>query len=362
MLRRGLKSLLMRTGYTIARLDATPVNLQRDHHLFLEFGSQPFSGDRAVVLVGTGDGLHGMGKVSPSLYFPKFAYALSKLGVSVVAYHSPEETAKNLSRHPPERTAFVFIYNETFQRELLDSFAALESKLCSPVYNRSEIGRIVGDKFLSNEFLSAKGVPLPRLLTKASTKVFSNARIGSHAAIKVVNPGEELSRDRYNTEFIDTRYEYNGSSYFAAIRALAVTGTMTCAFVRLRPAKEDNPSVHASDTPKNASLIFHFHERLIEANESALLTLCSQLGNALGPGFYAHDILPCKETGKLYVCESGFKFDCQDYREAMWPISSDLPFLKEHFSVDIAEMQAAALFEQALANRQLASDATAFAS
>jgi len=292
-------------------------------------------------------GLYGIGKVSPALYFPKFGYALSKLGVSLVAYRDPVDALLNIGNHDPARTAFILVYNEDFQRELLPKFADLASNTEFRFYNAPLAGQIAGDKRTTNEVFSKAGIPVPLVAGIESTsKVFSNAPIGSHATTTVIDIGWPLDKSLYNTVAIDTAHDYKGKSYYVALRTLAVTGTMISAYARLRPTGEAEISVHASDTPKDPDLISHFHAVLVDANRHRLTQLCEQIGYVLGPGFYAHDILPCRETGELVVCETGFKFDDEDYREALWPISSDLPFLMDHFTVAIADLAAAAIAEQ----------------
>lgn len=76
------------------------------------------------------------------------------------------------------------------------------------------------------------------------------------------------------------------------------------------------------------------------------MDLCERMGHVLGPGFYAHDILPCSDDRQLYVCETGFKFDDMSLREWLWPISSDLPFLSDHFTMNIADRAADELVRQ----------------
>jgi len=188
--------------------------------------------------------------------------------------------------------------------------------------------RIIGDKRATNDIFSKAGIPVPpNAGPQATNKVFSNALIGSRGATAVIDIGRPLDMDRYNTWFIDTVHDYMGKSYYVAIRTLAVTGTMISAFVRLRPTGEAETSVHAVDTPKDADLISYFHQTLVEANRPRLIQLCERIGKVLGPGFYCHDILPSRETGELFVCETGFKFDDMAYRDHLWSISTDLPFL-----------------------------------
>ena len=268
--------------------------------------------------------------MSQLLYFPKFGYALAKLRISLIAYRSPDDALRSIDSHDPAHTAFILVYNEVFQRDLLPRFDDLVSNHKFRFYNAPAIGEIIGNKLATNAYFVRSGIPVPPIEENiATSKVFSNAPIGTHATTVTVDIGQPLDKNRYNTRFINTAYEFKGKSYYVALRTLAVTGRMIAAYVRLRPTGQAEASVHAGDTPNDRDLISHFHAALVEANRSRLVQLCEQIGKALGRGFYAHDILPCRESGKLYVCETGFKFDDQDYREALWRMSSDLPFLSD---------------------------------
>jgi len=277
-------------------------------------------------------------------------YGLAKRGVSLVAYRHPDDALRDIDNHDPARTAFVLVYNEVFQRDEFQRFADLTSHAEFQFYNTPSVGAIIGDKRATNAAFLNAGISVPPMVSAAevtTSKVFSNAPIGTHAATAIIEVGRPLDVDRYNTCFIDTAHDYKGKSYYVSLRALAVTGTMISAYVRLRPTGEAEASVHASDTPKDdPHLIAHFHELLVETNRPQLIKLCEQIGDVLGPGFYAHDILPSRETGELYVCETGFKFDDGSYREALWPISSDLPFLTDHFTIGIADLAAEVVAEQ----------------
>jgi hypothetical protein len=318
-----------------------------DDALFRRLISKPLGGKYTIALVGTSEGgFHGRGKASP-LYFPKFDHALARRGVSLVAYPEPAVALSHIDDHDPARTAFILIYNETKQRELLQNFAELTSRTEFRFYNPPSVGETIGDKRSTNRLFSTTGIPVPPLVnTEATIRVFSNAAIGSRKPTAIIGPGQAIDRDRYNTRFIDTAHEYRGKSYYVSLRTLAVTGDMISAYVRLRPTGEAEASVHNKDTPKDPQLISHFHETLIEANRGRLIQLCEQIGKVLGPGFYAHDILPCRDTGELYVCEAGFKFDDLTYQEALWPISSDLRFLTDHSTYAFADLAAEAVIQQ----------------
>ncbi len=290
-IKRFVQSGLRLCGYRLSRYSAPA---PPDDALFRSLSSGSKDLTFTIALVGTfEDGLCGIGKVTPGLYFPKFGLALSKLGISLIAYRDPAEALRNIKNHDPARTVFILVYNEVFQRELLPHFVDLTSNTDFRFYNAPSTGAIAGDKRATNQVFSKAGIPVPTIVgTEATSIVFSNAPIGSHNTTAVIDIGRQLDSNRYNTRFIDTEHDYNGKSYYVALRTLAVTGTMIAAYARLRPTGEAEASVHAGDTPKDPDLISHFHETLVEANRSRMIQLCEQIGKVLGPGFYAHDILP----------------------------------------------------------------------
>ena len=342
-----IKSILLRLGYSVRPTPPTgQSDLQRD--VFNRFDVPLAAPELTVILVGTTDGLTGMGKVTPALYFSKFSYGLAKRGVACIGYRDCAEAIRNVHRHDPQSTVFVLVYNEVFQREAMKEFATLASLDGFTVYNSPRTGEIIGDKVATNTLLESAGILTPSMVNNTGNKrTFSNARIGSNAAVSIVDAGQSLDPNRYNSLFINTVHDYKGKSYCVALRALTVTGSMLSAYVRLRPTEEHSPSVHASNTPRDPDLIANFHHTLVTSRQQELNDLCEKLGSVLGPGFYAHDILPCRDEGKLYVCETGYKFDDMSYRDWLWPISSDLPFLADHFNLNIADMAAEQIARQA---------------
>jgi hypothetical protein len=346
LLERIIAAVVRHFGY---QLVGSVIANPPDDALFLSMVATSPNRQFTVAVIGTSkEGLGGYGKATPAYYFPSFAYALAKRGVSLIAYRNPADALRDLKNYNPDQTAFILVYNEVFQRELLPSFVALTSSTNLRFYNAPHIGKIIGDKRATNSLFSKAGIPVPVMIdtTTASSKVFSNARFGSHDTTAIIGIGKPLDTNRHNTKFIDTTSEYRGRSYYVALRTLAITGTMISAYVRLRPTDEAEVSVHAGDTPKDPDLISYFQKVLVDANWHRLIQLCEKIGDVLGFGFYAHDILPCRETGELYVCETGFKFDDEDFRVALWPISSDLPFLIDHFTSGIADLAADAVVGQ----------------
>jgi hypothetical protein len=338
-MKRVLKSVLAKFGYAMYRI--TPRGSGHSGADFLNTASAD-NPDLTVILVGTSEaGYEGMGKVSPHLYFPKFVYGLAKRGAALIGYRDCAEALRNISRHDPKRTIVVLIYNESFQREAMKEFESLASQGDFIIYNAPRTGEIIGDKIANNKFLQDSGILTPSIVNgKVNQRTFSNARVGSNAAVNVVDAGQPLDPERYNSSFINTVHTFKGKSYYVALRTLTVTDTILSAYVRLRPVEENSPSVHAMNTPRDPELISHFHHALVTLRQNELDGLCEKMGLALGPGFYVHDILPCADDGRLYVSETGYKFDDMAYRDWLWPISADLPFLDDHFTINIADMAA----------------------
>jgi len=74
--------------------------------------------------------------------------------------------------------------------------------------------------------------------------------------------------------------------------------------------------------------------------------MCSRVERRLGLGFYGHDIMPESGTGKLYLAETGFKFDDLAYSGRMHSIAGSLTFADE-FSNAAIERAADALLSEA---------------
>lgn len=91
---------------------------------------------------------------------------------------------------------------------------------------------------------------------------------------------------------------------------------------------EGDPSVHALNTPRNSKAISEAWASLVCGNMAALRRIAVSAGEALGPGFFVHDVLPASD-GRLLVCESGIKFDDATYANHLASIKNDLPFLSD---------------------------------
>lgn len=318
----------------------------------------PYSDGAEIAIIGSPlGGFSANGKVTPELFFPKFAYELSKQDMSVVVYGDVECFLENRGQDST-KTVVILIYNEevvknsgglTGNIDEMALAAKLEENKNILVYNTVTLGSIIGDKEQTNRLFEDAGVLVPPMVSNGGSgddKVFSIDTHGSGRENFVVQEFDKIDCSRHNTKLVNTLYEYKGKSYYVCLRVLVVGGSMVTAYPRLRLATENNPNVHNADTPLDIDAIRYFKVDFVDKMEAEIADLCSSAGAALGSGFFAHDILPCSETGKLYICETGFKFDDMSYRERLWPISSDLPFLAEHFNIDIAGIAAKAFVKE----------------
>ncbi len=84
-------------------------------------------------------------------------------------------------------------------------------------------------------------------------------------------------------------------------------------------------NVRTRGTPVDAEMLTYFHDLLIKPNVDQIRDIAKSVKDAVGVGLYAHDILPCAETGRFFLCETNFKFYEGMYRFHMQSIAKDLP-------------------------------------
>jgi hypothetical protein len=311
----------------------------------------------STAIVGVSDRV-GRAKMTYDYFLPPFERTLAALDFKVRHYSYREFI---LTGQPHD--AAILLYGEVrAQRHpqflnVLEGAATAARARKTLVVHAPSVGKIVADKTSTNKILSKGGVEVPRLVstTLAPFKVFSNENMGSHAPAHIVNVGKTLDGSRYNTEWIDTRHNYNGRDYYVVLRAMAVGSRCTSILLRMRPVDDGDASVHNTDTPLNASLWNDLYQRIVVPQSGAIQTICEQIANILGLGFFSHDILPEQHSSRLLVCETGFKFDDYLYRSHFMPLSGKLvadDFLSERFVKKSAECFASELVKQLDSTRQ----------
>lgn len=212
------------------------------------------------------------------------------------------------------------------------------------VQHGSKLGSILGDKLKTNLFLTENNIACPKIIDDFTYKgkVFSNSRRGSHAKTLVLDGGCNIKNTDYNTEFIDTSFNYKGDIYYSCPRAMCIEGEITDIFLRFRNAKDLNPNVHGGDTPKDYELQNFYYETKILPNLNKLKDFCFNVGKLFGLGFYGHDLLLCNKTNQFYMAESSFKFD----NIIMWKnkIKDIQPFIKHEKPVEEGMLEAISIF------------------
>ena len=198
-------------------------------------------------------------------------------------------------------------------------------RLGAGVVHPPELGLAMADKLATRDLLIPAGIRMPELVTEtgAMVPVFSNEVVGSNRPVRLHGSGA-LDPSRYNTRYIDAVHHYQGRAYHVSLRAMAVGPTCVAVYVRARGVGEKNPSVHNKNTPVDHELLNHLHAEIVEPRRDEIHSICERIGSRLGPGFYAHDIVPERESGLLYVCETGFKFDDHAWRNRMSPLRGSL--------------------------------------
>lgn len=276
-----------------------------------------------------GPGLVAKGK-GPSNVIRMLCRMLEKQGIHSEALTSDELIARGPARHRP---AHVLLHLNELNlvrhgpSPELDRIEAELEALGYILHNRGDAARVIGDKRRQNEAMLAAGVLVPDLIHGHSgdRTVFSNEAVNAHVSVDVLPPGSVLDDDRYNTAMIDTVHRAAGHDYYVSLRALSFGSRVIYSWVRCRDVDECDPSVHNAETPADLAVIRELHERLVIPNQRHIARIARGIADALGCNFYAHDLLPCAQTGKLFVCETNLKIYDGRYRWQMVPIKQDHP-------------------------------------
>ncbi|NTT86096.1 hypothetical protein [Tabrizicola fusiformis] len=298
-----------------------------------------------LIFIGTdADGFTGGGK--QERFIQVAAQILPRMGVEVRTVRTVDEIA---ALKTGDRTVAALVYSEG--NATAETYLELEDKaeICHEVFSdlrllhHPDIGQIIKNKAASADLFEKHKVPTPRRMEgSASSATFSNSADSSGAAVSVFEIGDELPEGRFNTEFVDTRHEFRGASYYVSLRAVTVGGKCLATYVRCRPVEEGNPSVHAKNTPRQPGLINYLMAKTVLPNQEEITEVCARLGTAFGPGFYAHDILPSCDGKGLFVCETGFKFDESSLRRrlrgledrvAMPELFNDMESIKRAYAI-----------------------------
>lgn len=233
----------------------------------------------------------------------------------------------------PVPSAVMFQYSEIwsirqgYSSALIEDAGRIEERAPRCVIvNHPSSGLIMGDKVAANAALSGL-VAMPKIQAGAVSdeKLFVNEAVGTKAPTYVTTDPGEVGDGKYVTSYIDSVHEFAGKTYHVCLRLMAVGTELLMVFVRARDTSEGSASVHDADTPRYPELLRDFHERIVEPNMGQLRQMTRALGERLGIGLYGHDVVPCAATGKMYLCEAGYKPYDVTYPQRMAPIADELP-------------------------------------
>jgi hypothetical protein len=282
----------------------------------------------AVVLVGTRTDGFIPGKLTAGLFLPIFAQACAQRGLQVLAFPNPDDFLSRKDIAQPATVVLVYSEVRVLRAGLDPTFQKVlerAGRLNAGVVHPPELGLAIADKLATRDLLIPAGIRMPELVTEngAMVPVFSNEIVGSNRPVQL-HGSDALDPARYNTRYIDAVHHYRGRAYHVSLRAMAVGATCVAVYVRARAVSESSPSVHNKNTPVDRELLNHLHAEIVEPRQDEIHSICERIGSRLGTGFYAHDIVPERESGVLYVCETGFKFDDHAWRNRMAPLRGSL--------------------------------------
>ncbi len=293
----------------------------------------------AIVLVGTRKDGFIPGKLTAGLFLPIFARACAQRGLQLLAYPNPEDFLSRKDLAQPATVILVYSEVRVLRAGLDHTFQKVlerARRLGAAVVHPPNIGLALADKLATRGLLVPAGIRMPELVTEkvGAVPVFSNEIVGSNRPVQLQESGR-LDPSRYNTRYIDSVHHYRERAYHVSLRVMAVGPTCVAVYVRARPVSEGSPSVHNKNTPIDRELLNYLHAEIVAPRMHEIHSICERIGSRLGTGFYAHDIVPERESGLLYVCETGFKFDDHAWRDRMEPLRGSLACDDGNPSVEI---------------------------
>ena len=217
-------------------------------------------------------------------------------------------------------------------------------KKARAVFNSRQTAAIVRDKQETNNFLSKFGVLMPSLNPGPDRMVFSNTRSGTHNPVFISDSLAGIDKGRYNTEFIDTTVDFRDKTYYTSIRLNCVGSHVAQINVRASDEVNGNPSVTGIDTPLDRTLLEYFYSLLVVPRLLEFISLAKKIESVLGPGFYIHDTLVERDSGQIYLSETGFKFYSSPYANHTMDVIGDRNFLSGVMDSDTYAAYAASVF------------------
>ena len=284
------------------------------------------------------------GKVNPAIFFPPFSGVLAACGVSTAYVNDKEGMERELSESGRIPVVLVNLIHELHaEKDKYDIPEKLATKF-SAIFNRHNTAKIIGDKIEANIFFTKHNISMPSLRPDAGKKIFSNTRFGSHDKVLLYESIDNADNERYNTEFIDTTVDFRDKTYYTSIRLNCIGAHIAQINVRASDKANGNPSVTGVDTPLDRTLLEYFHSFLVAPRLLEFISLAKQIESVLGPGFYTHDTLVERDSGQIYLSETGFKFYSEPYANHIMDVIGDRNFLTGAMDMDTYAAYSASVF------------------
>ena len=295
----------------------------------------------AIFITGFGvGGFYGVGKVDSEYFFPPFCKELESAGLKVSFFSKPDL----YNNSPIKPASIIHIYGEDHEIEEIGKLGLLEEG--GPlIFNSLNTGLICADKGETNRILSENGILTPSMNLSGEVIFSNSSAFGSSRPVELHNDAGQVDPSHYNTDFIDTAVTFNNQDYYTSIRILCVGPYIVHGWVRARNAEEGDPCVRSVGTPKDAGLLEYLQKIQVTDRIIELEDIAEKIYQCLGAGFYVHDLLVEKDSGKIYVCETGFKFNDSTYPDPLEDIKDQMPSHDILFSDELPKKAARAFLK-----------------
>lgn len=274
-------------------------------------------------------GHRGSGKISN--FFLRKLKKLGILGTRVMWRRSKEltfESIEKLIHDPMIMKIFIFplftedvgltnrgFVNHDYPRQIEEFVKEKDVYGKCIIVHSHKNGRLLGNKIETNKFFTKIGIPCPSIVTNINydKPIFVNDPEGSRSRDAGVKPNAfNLDPTKYNTELIDTSYEYQGKTYYVNPRVMCVGGEISHFIIKCISTEKNDRVVR---TPWDVTydeapgLQYDFFKTQIVPDYDYLVSMFRKINKKIGFGMYSYDLLKDVKNKKWYVSEAMFKFD-----------------------------------------------------
>ena len=166
-----------------------------------------------------------------------------------------------------------------------------KNKKCE-IFHSYENGKILGNKIETNKLFTKYEIPCPTIITSReyNSPIFVNDVAGSRSETAGVKPNAfDLDPTKYNSEFIDTTYEYQGKTYYVSPRAMCIGGEISHFIIRCVSTEKNDPTVRVpwSVTCDEANGVqYDFFKTQIVPDYKYLLSITKKVEKVFGFGIF----------------------------------------------------------------------------